>query len=159
MCPEYSTTVWRSRRWCGLHPRKSSPKVVQSKGGVTTSPTLLGPVLVCSQQNCVRLLVTRPVTSLGLQDGRRVFWERAKIFELCPIYFRLCPTHFSRGSKNFLGDASLPLPPWLRASWWPWVISTRLSSEDKWALKWINITSLNWRAPATYLAFVMSQWM
>jgi len=38
-----------------LHP--SGPKFVQGPGGVTTSPTLLGPVLVWSQQNYSRLLL------------------------------------------------------------------------------------------------------
>jgi len=34
--------------------------------------------------------MTRPVTSLGHQEGRRVFWEG-------PKFFKLCPTHFPRG--------------------------------------------------------------
>jgi len=36
---------------CLLHPRESNPGVVQSLGGVTAAPTLLGPILVWSQQN------------------------------------------------------------------------------------------------------------
>jgi len=40
-----------------LHPRENGPKVVQGPGGVTTSPTLLGAVLVWSQQNYLRLLL------------------------------------------------------------------------------------------------------
>jgi len=40
-----------------LHPRESGPKFVQGPGGVTTSPTLLGPVLVWSQQNYMRLML------------------------------------------------------------------------------------------------------
>jgi len=43
---------------CWLHPRESGPEVVQGPGGVTTSPTLLGLVLVWSQQNYLRLLLT-----------------------------------------------------------------------------------------------------
>jgi len=39
---------------------------------------------------------------LGTTGGTKSFLREAQIFELCPIYFRLCPTHFSRGSKNFL---------------------------------------------------------
>jgi len=31
---------------CSVHPRESGPEVVQGPGGVTTSPTLLGPVMV-----------------------------------------------------------------------------------------------------------------
>jgi len=41
----------------GLHPLESGPKFVQGPGGVTTSPTLLGPVLVWDQQNYLRLLL------------------------------------------------------------------------------------------------------
>jgi len=46
-------------------------------------------------------LHTRPITSLGYQGGRRVFWEG-------PTFFKLCPTISPRGVKNFVGD-------WLRA--------------------------------------------
>ena len=38
---------------CWLHPRKTVPVVGQGPGGVTTSPTLLGPVLMWSRQNCM----------------------------------------------------------------------------------------------------------
>ena len=41
----------------GLNPRESDPKFVQGQGGVTTSLTLLGPVLVWSQQNYLRFLL------------------------------------------------------------------------------------------------------
>ena len=41
-----------------LHPRENGPAVFQGPGGVTTSQTLLGPVLVWSQQNYLRLLLT-----------------------------------------------------------------------------------------------------
>jgi len=40
-----------------LHPRESGPEVVQGPGGMTKS-LLLGPVLVWSQQNYLRLLLT-----------------------------------------------------------------------------------------------------
>jgi len=39
-------------------PTESDPEVVQSLGGVTASPNLLGPVLVWSQQNYLKLLLT-----------------------------------------------------------------------------------------------------
>jgi len=39
-------------------PRESGPEVVQGPSGVTTSLTFLGPVLVCSQQNYLILLLT-----------------------------------------------------------------------------------------------------
>ena len=55
----------------------------------------------------------RPVISLGHQVGWRVFWEG-------PIFFILCPTHFSREAKFFLERAPPPLrPSWLRA-WQKW---------------------------------------
>ena len=45
----------------------------------------------------------RPVTSLGHQGGRRVFSEG-------PKFFTLCPKHFSRGAKIFLGELRPPAP-------------------------------------------------
>jgi len=46
---------------------------------------------VCSY--CFEMTLTsRPVTSLGAQGGRRAFWEG-------PKFFKLCPTHFSRGRE------------------------------------------------------------
>jgi len=41
-----------------LHPRENGPAVFQGPGGVTTSLTLLGPVLVRTQRNYLRLLLT-----------------------------------------------------------------------------------------------------
>jgi len=41
---------------CWLHPRQSGPEVDQ--GGVTTAPTLLGPVLVWNQQEYLASLKT-----------------------------------------------------------------------------------------------------
>jgi len=67
MCPKCPRKDWRGKSsW--LHPRKSGSEVVQGPGGVTTFPTLLGPVLVWSQQNCLRfLLIDREVVRvLGL---------------------------------------------------------------------------------------------
>ena len=43
---------------CLLNPRGSDLDVVQGLDGVTASPTLLGPVLVWSQQNYLKLLLT-----------------------------------------------------------------------------------------------------
>jgi len=61
-----------------------------------------------------RYAPARPVTSLGHQEGRRVFREGLKFFELCPIVSNYVQHIFSGGAKNFLGGL---LPPWLRA--WP----------------------------------------
>jgi len=57
MCPECPTKDWRGTS-CWLSPRESGPEVVQGPGGVTTSPTLLGPVLVWSQQSYLKSLLT-----------------------------------------------------------------------------------------------------
>jgi len=40
-----------------LHPRETSLEFVQGPGGVTTSTTLFGPVLVCSHKNYLKLLL------------------------------------------------------------------------------------------------------
>jgi len=60
-------------------------------------------------------LATRPVTSLGHQEGRRVFREGPKFFELCPLFSNYIQHVFPGGTKNFLGGLR---PPWLRACWY-----------------------------------------
>jgi len=73
-----------------------------------TSPRCQPALSVCGKRlvNQTRFL-RRPVTSLWHQEGRRVYREGPKFFELCP-------THFSRGGI-FLGRASPSLrPPWLQ---------------------------------------------
>jgi len=57
MCPKCPRKEWRTKSFYRLHPRESGPKFVQGPGGVTTSPILLGPVLVWSQQNYLRFLL------------------------------------------------------------------------------------------------------
>jgi len=57
MCPECPTKVWRSRS-CWLNSQESGPEIFQGLGGMTLSSTLLGPVLVWSQQNYLKLLLT-----------------------------------------------------------------------------------------------------
>ena len=55
-----------------LHPRESGPKFVQRPGSVTISPTLLGPVLVWSQQNyLILLLIVRYRVLLGRIVARK----------------------------------------------------------------------------------------
>ena len=56
-CPECRTKDWRGKS-CWPHPVERGPEVVQGPGGVITSPTLHGPVLVLSQQTYLRLLST-----------------------------------------------------------------------------------------------------
>jgi len=51
----------------------------------------------------------RPVTSLRHQEGRRVFREGPKFFELRPIFLKYVQHIFPGGANNFLGG------PWLRA--------------------------------------------
>ena len=53
-CP---TKDWRGKP-CWLNPRESNPGVVRALGGVIASPTLLGPVLMWSQSNYLKLLLT-----------------------------------------------------------------------------------------------------
>ena len=53
-----------------------------------------------------RSVECRPVTSLGHQEGRRVFWG-PKIFELCPIFLNYIQHIFPGGKEKFWGD----LPP------------------------------------------------
>ena len=55
MCPESTRKDWRGTS-CWLHRRESN-REVQGSGGVTTSPTLLGPVLVWTEGNYLRLLL------------------------------------------------------------------------------------------------------
>jgi len=55
---------------------------------------------------------TRPVTSLEHQEGRRVFWEGPKNFELCPIVLDYVQHILSMGGDKFSRGASTP---WLRA--------------------------------------------
>ena len=51
-----TTKDWKGKS-CWLNPQESCPEVVQGPG-VNTSPTLLGPVLVWSQYNYLKLLLT-----------------------------------------------------------------------------------------------------
>ena len=58
----------------------------------------------------------KPVTSLGHQEGRWVFWERPKSFAICPLFSNYIQHIFPGGAKNFLeGLRSPPACPWLRA--------------------------------------------
>jgi len=43
---------------CWLQPQENGQQAAKAPGGVITSPTLLDPVLVLSQQNYLRLLLT-----------------------------------------------------------------------------------------------------
>jgi len=51
---------------CWLNPRERGLVVVQEVGDVTISPTLLGPVMMWSQQNYLKLLKTLQVFSVFL---------------------------------------------------------------------------------------------
>ena len=54
--PECSTKDWWGKS-CWLNPRENDPDVVQGPVGLTTSSTLLGPVLVWSQHNYQKCLL------------------------------------------------------------------------------------------------------
>jgi len=47
------------------------------------------------------VLVTIPVTSLGHQEGQRVFWNGPKFFELFPIVLNYFQHIFPEGAKKF----------------------------------------------------------
>jgi len=55
--------------------------------------------------------VYRPATSLGHQEGRRVFREGPKFFGLCPIFLNHVQHIFPVGENNFLGRVSPLRPP------------------------------------------------
>jgi len=55
------------------------------------------------------MIGTRPVTSLGHQEGRRVFQEGPKFFELCPIFLNYVQHIFIGGEKIFLWGGFAPL--------------------------------------------------
>jgi len=57
------------------------------------------------------VVITRPITSLGYQEGRRVFWEGPKFFELCSIVLNDVQHIFSGGAKYFLEGLRPPAPP------------------------------------------------
>jgi len=44
----------------------------------------------------------KPVTNLGHQGGRRVFWVRPKVFKPCPIVLNYAQHIFTEGAKRFL---------------------------------------------------------
>jgi len=55
--PECPTEDWWGKP-CWLDPRESDPDHVQGLSGVTASPILLGPVLMCRQEIYLKLLLT-----------------------------------------------------------------------------------------------------
>jgi len=57
-----------------------------------------------------KLCPIRPVTSLGDQGWRRVFWEGPKSFKLFPIVFNYPQQIFPGGAKEFAGEASPRFP-------------------------------------------------
>ena len=71
MYPECRRKEWQTKSF-GLQstPRESGPKFAQGLVGVITSPTFLGPVLVWSQQNYLRLLLIVSYFLLGLLPPR-----------------------------------------------------------------------------------------
>jgi len=62
-------------------------------------------------QGLFDLFQLRPLTSLDRQEGRRVFWEGPKFFELRPIILIDVQYIFPGGVTNFLGGICPPAPP------------------------------------------------
>jgi len=58
-----------------------------------------------------RRLQSTPVTSLGHQVWRKVFWEGSKYFKRCPIIFNYAQHIYPAGAKRFAGEAPTPTPP------------------------------------------------
>ena len=90
ICPKFPRKDWRGKS-CWLDPRKCNPEVVQGPGVVTTFPTLLGHVLVWSQQNYLKCLWTvRYFESLiklphdppQKERGHKTEWSFSVTFEL-----------------------------------------------------------------------------
>jgi len=53
------------------------------------------------------MVMARPVTNLGHQEGRRVFREGPKFFQLCPIFLNYVQ-HIFPGGNIFLGELRHP---------------------------------------------------
>jgi len=53
------------------------------------------------------LVWPRPVTSLGHQEGRKIFREGPKFFELCTIFLN-CVQHIFPGGEKFSRGAKDP---------------------------------------------------
>jgi len=82
----------------------------------------------CSSLSLLRRSVHRSVISLDHQEGRRVFWDGSKFFELRPIILIDVQYIFPGGTKHFLGGATAPLrSPWLRA----WACTFACYAEEK----------------------------
>ena len=72
---------------------------------------------------------SRPVTILGHQRGRRIFWRGT-------IFLKICPTQLSSG-KHFAGGLRSPRAPCL----WAWVCHFEIAGSDK-ERSWSASTSI-----------------
>jgi len=77
VCLECLRKGWGGK-FCWPHSRESGPEVVQGPDGVATFPTLLGPVLVWSQQNYLRFLKTVKGIPSVLRAAAPVTFSRGK---------------------------------------------------------------------------------
>jgi len=83
-----------------------------------------------SIQSCYFCVQGRPVTSLGHPEGRRVFWEGPKFFELCPVVSNDDQHIFPGGANNFLRGIRPPLVTGLvqgGEKLWFWMCSRQVS--------------------------------
>ena len=63
------------------------------------------------QESTQKPFTNRPVTSLGHQWGRRVFWEWHNFFKLCPVLSNYVQHIFPGRAKIFLGGLRPPRSP------------------------------------------------
>jgi len=64
-----------------------------------------------SEKPIHQTVLPRPVTSLGYQVERRVFWEGSKFFKLCSIVFNYAQQIFPGGWKGLQGRLRTPSRP------------------------------------------------
>jgi len=91
--------------WCGMAVRQKKWLIMRSFWTSVEQQTYgeicnEGATLVVQDR-------TRPVTSIGHQVGRRVFWEGPKFYEQRPIVLNYFHHNFPGGAKKFAGG-SLP---------------------------------------------------
>jgi len=105
-CPKCPRKEWRTKSFrlqSTLHPRESGPKFVQWPGGVTSSPTLIGPpwcgasrtIWDCCWSRVFRVLLGLLLPWLSPKEKRARKWENEWVFRptlnlsICKIVFCL----------------------------------------------------------------------
>ena len=93
----FSTVTWSKSHF---QPDVSQPRICEVKSGFFYMLTMVNKILVSGKVKIPTIMI-RPVTSLGHQEGRRVFWEGLNFFELCPIVANCIQHIFPEGRKIF----------------------------------------------------------